>query len=73
MLGGGTFTSQNKVLPGAYYNVISAARANQTSNIRGIVAVPLELDWGPDDTVFLVTKEEIEKKSKNLFGYMDIN
>lgn len=69
MLGGGTFTSQNKVLPGAYYNVISASRANQASNVRGIVAIPLELDWGPDETVFLVTKEEVEKTAKSLFGY----
>lgn len=70
MLGGGTFTSQNKVLPGTYYNVISALRAEQSFSIRGTVAMPLELDWGPDDTVFTVTREDIEKKSQELFGYM---
>lgn len=29
-LGGGTFTSQNKELPGAYINFVSAASASQS-------------------------------------------
>ena len=46
MLGGGTFTTQNKILPGAYINVVSAARANATLSDRGVVTMPLKLDWG---------------------------
>lgn len=68
-LGGGTFTSQNKVLPGAYINFISSASANAELSERGIAAMPLELDWGPDGQVFTVTNEDMQKNSIKLFGY----
>ena len=45
-LGGGTFTAQNKVLPGAYINFVSLAAASATLSDRGIAAIGLELDWG---------------------------
>ncbi|HBF6506491.1 TPA: phage tail protein, partial [Clostridioides difficile] len=45
-LGGGTFVTQNKVLPGSYINFVSATRATSSLSDRGIVAMPLELDWG---------------------------
>lgn len=45
-LGGGTFTLQNKVLPGSYINFISAARASSTLSERGVAAFPILLDWG---------------------------
>ena len=45
-LGGGTFTVQNKELPGAYINFVSAASADASLSERGIVTMPLELDWG---------------------------
>ena len=69
MLGGGTFTRQNKVLPGAYINFISAARATATLSERGVATMPLELDWGPDGTVFEVEQEEFIKDSIKIFGY----
>lgn len=69
MLGGGTFTSQNKVLPGAYINFISAARANAALSERGTVTVPLVLDWGPEKTVFEVTSGEFQTNSQKIFGY----
>lgn len=69
MLGGGTFTRQNKVLPGAYINFISAARATATLSERGVATMPLELDWGPDGTVFKVEQEEFIKDSIKIFGY----
>ncbi len=47
-LGGGTFAAQNKVLPGAYINFVSAGRADSGQSERGIVTMPLELDWGVD-------------------------
>lgn len=39
-VGGGTFLVHNKVLPGAYINFVSRARALGTSGERGVVAVP---------------------------------
>ncbi|EMJ5406146.1 phage tail sheath family protein [Clostridioides difficile] len=68
-LGGGTFVTQNKVLPGAYINFISAKRATSSLSDRGIVAIPLELDWGIDEEVFQVTSDDFEKYSVKYFGY----
>ena len=44
-LGGGIYVAQNKVLPGAYINFISKAVATASLSDRGIVTMPLELDW----------------------------
>lgn len=68
-LGGGTFITQNKVLPGAYINFVSAARASSSLSDRGYVAMPLELDWGPDSEVFTVEAADLQKISLNIFGY----
>ena len=67
MLGGGTFVTQNKVLPGAYINVISAASASASISDRGIAAMGLELDWGPDGEVFEVTNGDFQKESLKNF------
>ncbi|HBG7355569.1 TPA: phage tail sheath family protein [Clostridioides difficile] len=68
-LGGGTFVTQNKILPGAYINFISAKRATSSLSDRGIVAMPLELDWGIDEEAFQVTSDDFEKYSVKYFGY----
>ncbi|MBY2444014.1 phage tail sheath family protein [Clostridioides difficile] len=68
-LGGGTFVTQNKILPGAYINFISAKRATSSLSDRGIVAMPLELDWGIDEEVFQVASDDFEKYSTKYFGY----
>lgn len=68
-LGGGTFVTQNKELPGAYINFISAASATATLSDRGIVTMPLELDWGVDDEVFEVTNSDFQKNCMKIFGY----
>jgi hypothetical protein len=68
-LGGGTFVTQNKVLPGSYINFVSAARASATLSERGVVALPLLLDWGVDDEVFEVTSGDFQKRSLEIFGY----
>lgn len=68
-LGGGTFVLQNKELPGAYINFVSAASANPALSDRGIAAMPLELDWGPEDKIFEVTNEDFQKDSLKIFGY----
>lgn len=68
-LGGGTFVTQNKDLPGAYINFISAASANAALSDRGIATMPLELDWGVDGEVFEVTNGDFQKNSMKIFGY----
>ncbi len=68
-LGGGIFTVQNKELPGAYINFVSAARASAALSERGICTMPLELDWGKDGEVFEVTSGDFQKNSLEIFGY----
>ena len=68
-LGGGVWTTQNKILPGSYINFISAARATVTLSERGVAAMPLMLDWGADDEIFSVTTAEFFEKSRVIFGY----
>ena len=68
-LGGGTFTTQNKKLPGAYINFVSAKNASATLSDRGIAAMAFTLDWGVDDKVFEVTADDFKKNSLKLFGY----
>lgn len=68
-LGGGTFVTQNKELPGAYINFISAASANAALSERGIATMPLELDWGVDGEIFEVTNGDFQKNTLKIFGY----
>lgn len=68
-LGGGSFTTQNKELPGTYINFVSAASASAALSDRGIATMPLELDWGVEDAVFEVTNEDFQKNSMKVFGY----
>ena len=68
-LGGGTFTVQNKGLPGAYINFISKASANAALSERGIVTMPLILDWGREGEVFEVANADFQKNCMRIFGY----
>lgn len=68
-LGGGIWAVQNKVLPGTYINFSSVARASATLSERGYAAMPLMLDWGPDNAVFTVTNGDFQKNSLKLFGH----
>lgn len=68
-LGGGTFTSQNKVLPGTYMNFISVKRASSALAERGTAALALTLDWGVEKEVFTVKAEDLERHSLRIFGY----
>ncbi len=68
-LGGGSFITQNKELPGAYINFVSAASASAQLSDRGIVTMPLELDWGEEGTIFEITGEGFQKNSQKLLGY----
>lgn len=68
-LGGGTFTTQNKVLPGAYINFISVARASATLSDRGYTAMGLELDWGEEDKIITIVNGDFQKNSLKILGY----
>ena len=68
-LGGGTFVLQNKILPGSYINVISAASASAELSDRGIAAIPMELKWGQEAGVITVEKGDFQKNCFKLFGY----
>ena len=70
MLGGGTFVTQNKVLPGTYHNFVN--KSYVTSSVlgeRGVVAMPIALSWGDPGEVITVTAEEFAKDSVKIFGY----
>lgn len=69
MLGGGTFLAQNKKLPGAYINFVSAKRANAQLSDRGYVAMPVELNWGAESKIITVTQEDFIKNTRKIFGY----
>ena len=68
-LGGGTFLTQNKVLPGAYINFVSTASASATLADRGTATIPLELPWGEELKIFKVESGEFQKYSMKYFGY----
>lgn len=68
-LGGGTFTVPNKILPGAYINFVSVARALGSLGERGIVAMPLEMDWGAENEVITIDAGEFQKEALNILGY----
>lgn len=67
-IGGGTFTVQNKTLPGAYINVVSA-RAGATMGTRGIASLPFPLSWGEENKIIRVEAADFAKNSLKLFGY----
>ncbi len=68
-LGGGTFLTQNKVLPGAYINFVSVAQASATLSDRGTATIPLPMNWGPEGKVFTVELADFLKNSLTIFGY----
>lgn len=68
-LGGGTFSVQNKEIPGTYINFVSAASANASLSGRGIVTMPLTMDWGVEGEVIEVTSEDFTDDCMRIFGY----
>lgn len=50
-MAGGTWTSQNKTLPGVYINVKSQGSINANVGKRGVVAIAEPLSWGATNTV----------------------
>ncbi len=68
-LGGGTYTTQNKVLAGAYFQFVSLPSATATLSERGVVGMGVDLGWGVDGAIFDVTASEFMKDSLKIFGY----
>lgn len=67
-LGGGTFVTQNKTIPGAYINFVTTATGATVFGERGVVALVDSFNWGSND-IFEVTAEDFYKNSMALFGY----
>lgn len=57
-MAGGTWTSQNKPLPGVYINVKSQGNIYANIGERGVVAIAEPLSWGPTNTVQTITPGE---------------
>lgn len=57
-MAGGTWTTQNKVRPGAYINFKSAPQALGTAGERGITSLPLSLPWGVSKQVIAIEAGE---------------
>lgn len=68
-LGGGVFVSQNKKLPGAYINFVSAASASATLSDRGIAAFPVPMEWGEEGKVITLNSDDFLYRSQKLLGY----
>lgn len=50
-MAGGTWTTQNKILPGVYTNIIGEGPKPSVLGDRGVVALPVVLPWFPEHTV----------------------
>lgn len=50
-MAGGTFLTKNKVRPGAYVNIAAEAKTSGSISDRGIVVLPMDIDWGATLTV----------------------
>ncbi len=66
---GGTFLTYNKVLPGAYINFVSKARALGGIADRGVVAIALKNNWGIENKIVTITNEDFQKNAFDIFGY----
>lgn len=67
-MAGGTWTTQNKVRPGAYINVRSNGGIGAAESISGVTALPLVIDFGPEEEVVTITAAS----DLTAFGY-DLN
>ena len=65
-MAGGTWTAQNKVRPGIYINFKSGGSPVVTQGVRGTVAIPKALSWGPVGQVSTINAGE---DTKPYIGY----
>ncbi|MGL9971566.1 phage tail sheath family protein [Enterococcus sp. DIV1420a] len=57
-MAGGTWEKQDKVRPGAYINIATNGTISPVGPVKGIVALPLELDFGPEKKVVKIQSED---------------
>jgi len=57
-MAGGTFTVQNKLIPGAYFKFKAAPRSRGNLSLRGTVALPLVLPWGGTGKAIPITADD---------------
>lgn len=67
-MGGGTFTVQNKILPGAYINFV-AKGGNITTGERGVAVLPLVLNWGEEGKIVSLSAADFTRLAPVVFGY----
>lgn len=69
-MAGGTWTTENKVRPGAYFNFRPAADSQSTIADRGVATMPVVMSWGPEGTVMEIYSTDLANGSaKPLLGY----
>lgn len=68
MLGGGTFTYFNKVLPGTYTRYITISPPEEPV-LTGITAGALNLDWAPDEKVFQISAADFHDNARKITGH----
>lgn len=67
-MGGGHFTLMNKVIPGAYINVI-AGTTTVTAGSRGIAALPVVMSWGAEKQLVPMDAGDFTKNAVSVLGY----
>lgn len=67
-VGGGTFTLQNKTLPGSYINFVSAS-GGVSAGSRGIASLPVVLNWGEEGKIISMDAADFNKQALKVFGY----
>lgn len=55
----GTWTSQNKIRPGAYVVFKAQQQQSSKSGTRGIVTLPMKLSWGASGDVVEITSQDL--------------
>lgn len=69
-MAGGTWLSQNKVRAGAYINFKAVPKSSMTVGDRGIVAIPLSLNWGATGKLIeVLSSDMLDGNSQKLVGF----
>ncbi|WDV47451.1 phage tail sheath family protein [Clostridiaceae bacterium M8S5] len=64
-----TWESQNKVRPGVYINTFASKQSQLANPERGVVSLPLELNWGKEREMIEITSADVN----NLFDRLGYN
>ena len=68
--GKGTWSGQNKKLPGTYINFTGEEQVSDIFGDRGKAAMAMTFDWGEDTSdIFVLTPSQFNSKCKQMFGY----